>query len=85
MEYPLFFNILSLIGSLGLFIYGMKVMSESIQKFAGGRLRQTLRGMTAKKSLGILTGFGVTSILQSSSATTVMIISFVNAGLITVE
>lgn len=85
MEYPLFFNILSLIGSLGLFIYGMKVMSESIQKFAGGRLRQTLRAMTAKKSLGILTGFGVTSILQSSSATTVMIISFVNAGLITVE
>lgn len=81
----LLFNILSLIGALGLFIFGMKVMSEAIQKFAGGRLRKTLRAMTAKRSRGILTGFGVTGILQSSSATTVMIISFVNAGLITVE
>ncbi|MCR9155117.1 MAG: Na/Pi cotransporter family protein [Bacteroidetes bacterium] len=81
----LLYNILSLIGALGLFIFGMKIMIEAIQKFAGARLRRTLRSMTAKKSRGILYGLGVTSILQSSSATTVMIISFVNAGLITVE
>jgi len=81
----LLYNILSLIGALGLFIFGMKVMSEAIQKFAGARLRRTLRAMTSHKSWGVLTGFGVTGILQSSSATTVMIISFVNAGLITVE
>ncbi len=60
-------------------------MSEAIQKFAGARLRRTLRAMTAKKGRGILYGLGVTSLLQSSSATTVMIVSFVNAGLITVE
>jgi phosphate:Na+ symporter len=79
------FDILSLIGALGLFIYGMKVMSEAIQKFAGARLRKTLRAMTATKSWGVLTGLGVTGLLQSSSATTVMTISFVNAGLITLE
>ena len=60
-------------------------MSEAIQKFAGARLRRTLRAMTAKKGRGILYGLGVTSLLQSSSATTVMIVSFVNAGLITLE
>ncbi len=81
----LIFDILSLIGALGLFIYGMKVMSESIQKFAGARLRKTMRAMTANRSLGVFTGFTLTGILQSSSATTVMIISFVNAGLISLE
>lgn len=81
----LLYNILSLIGALGLFIFGMKVMSESVQKFAGARLRKTLRAMTANRTWGALTGLGLTGILQSSSATTVMIISFVNAGLITVE
>lgn len=60
-------------------------MSEAIQKFAGARLRKTLRAMTAKKGRGLFYGFGVTGLLQSSSATTVMIVSFVNAGLITVE
>lgn len=81
----LLYNILSLIGALGLFIFGMKVMSESVQKFAGARLRRTLRAMTSNRTWGVLTGLGITGILQSSSATTVMIISFVNAGLITVE
>lgn len=81
----LIFDIVSLIGALGLFIYGMKVMSESIQKFAGARLRKTMRAMTANRSLGVFTGFTLTGILQSSSATTVMIISFVNAGLISLE
>lgn len=81
----LIFNILSLIGALGLFIYGMKVMSESVQKFAGARLRKVMRAMTANRGLGVLTGFTVTGVLQSSSATTVMIVSFVNAGLISLE
>ncbi len=81
----LLYNILSLIGALGLFIFGMKVMSESVQKFAGARLRKTLRAMTSNRTWGVVTGLGITGILQSSSATTVMIISFVNAGLITVE
>ncbi len=81
----LIYNILSLVGALGLFIYGMKVMSESIQKFAGARLRKTMRAMTANRSLGVFTGLSVTGILQSSSATTVMIVSFVNAGLITLR
>jgi phosphate:Na+ symporter len=63
----------------------MKVMSEAIQKVAGAKLRSTLRMMTASKGIGVFTGFSVTGILQSSSATTVMIVSFVNAGLITLE
>jgi len=78
-------NILSIIGALGLFIYGMKVMSEAIQKVAGAKLRSTLRTMTSSRGIGVFTGFSVTGVLQSSSATTVMIVSFVNAGLITLE
>ena len=84
MNFPIL-NILSIIGALGLFIYGMKVMSEAIQKVAGAKLRSTLRTMTASRGIGVFTGFSVTGILQSSSATTVMIVSFVNAGLITLE
>lgn len=63
----------------------MKVMSEAIQKVAGAKLRRTLRTMTSSRGIGVFTGFSVTGILQSSSATTVMIVSFVNAGLITLE
>jgi phosphate:Na+ symporter len=84
LNFPIL-NILSIIGALGLFIYGMKVMSEAIQKVAGAKLRSTLRTMTASRGIGVFTGFSVTGILQSSSATTVMIVSFVNAGLITLE
>ena len=75
-------NIVAIIGSLGLFIYGMKVMSEAIQKVAGTRLRKALNAMTARKSVGVVTGLLITVLLQSSSATTVMVVSFVNAGLI---
>jgi len=82
MEYGLF-DFLQLIGALGLFIYGMKLMSEGIQKIAGNQLRVILRSMTSNKYLGILTGFFVTAMIQSSSATTVMVVSFVNAGLLT--
>lgn len=76
------FGILSIIGALGFFIYGMKVMSEGIQKTAGESLRKILSAITSNRFSGIFTGFLTTSIIQSSSATTVMIVSFVNAGLL---
>jgi phosphate:Na+ symporter len=81
MEYRLI-DLLSLIGSLGLFLYGMKIMSEALQKAAGSRMRQILASMTSNRFKGVLTGFLITSAIQSSSATTVMIVSFVNAGLL---
>lgn len=76
-------NILSLIGSLAMFLYGMKVMSEGLEKFAGNRLRHVLATMTKNRFMGVLTGIFVTALIQSSSATTVMVVSFVNAGLMT--
>ncbi len=76
------FGILKLVGALGFFIYGMKIMSEGIQKVAGNKMRQVLSAMTTNRFTGVLTGFLVTSVIQSSSATTVMIVSFVNAGLL---
>jgi phosphate:Na+ symporter len=82
MNYSIF-NFLTLIGSLGLFLYGMKIMSEGIQKAAGDKLRSILSAMTRNRVMGVLTGFAITSIVQSSSATTVMVVSFVNAGLLT--
>lgn len=74
-------NIFSLLGSLAMFLYGMKVMSEGLEKFAGNRLRTILASMTKNRVTGVLTGIFVTALIQSSSATTVMIVSFVNAGL----
>src|SRR5690606_36390410 len=76
-------SVLTVVGSLGLFIFGMKVMSEGIQKAAGKKLRQILGTMTRNRFFGVLTGFLITGLLQSSSATTVMTVSFVNAGLLT--
>lgn len=81
MTYSLF-EILKLIGALGFFIYGMKVMSEGIQKIAGSKMRKILSLMTSNRFYGVLTGFIITSLVQSSSATTVMVVSFVNAGLL---
>ncbi|MEX0722179.1 MAG: Na/Pi cotransporter family protein [Balneolaceae bacterium] len=78
-----FFDFLQLIGSLGIFIYGMKVFSDGLQKIAGNKLRAILKGMTTTRLRGLLTGFTATTITQSSSTTTVMVVSFVNAGLIT--
>ncbi|MCQ2332781.1 MAG: Na/Pi cotransporter family protein [Paludibacteraceae bacterium] len=75
-------EILTLIGAVGLFLYGMKLMSEGIQKAAGDRLRKILSLMTNNRWMGALTGILVTVLVQSSSATTVMIVSFVNAGLL---
>ena len=77
-----FVEILTLIGALGFFIYGMKIMSEGIQKAAGSGLRKMLGIMTKNKFLGVFSGFLITCIIQSSSATTVMTVSFVNAGLL---
>jgi len=71
-----------LIGSLGLFLFGMKTMSEGLQKAAGNKLRSVLTAMTRNRFAGVLTGLIITAIIQSSSATTVMLVSFVNAGLI---
>lgn len=73
----------SIMGSLGLFLYGMKVMGDGIQQAAGERMQKTLSLMTGNRISGVLTGFVVTAIIQSSSATTVMVVSFVNAGLLT--
>jgi phosphate:Na+ symporter len=77
------FKFLVLVGSLGMFIYGMKIMSEGLQQAAGSRLRNLLGSITSNRVKGVLTGFGITSIVQSSSVTTVMTVSFVNAGLMT--
>ena len=82
MEYS-FYHFLKLIGSLGLFLYGMKIMSEGLQKVAGDRLRSILTAMTTNRVTGVLTGVLITALIQSSSATTVMVVSFVNAGLLT--
>ena len=78
-----FFDFLRLIGSLALFLYGMKIMSEGLQKFAGDSLRRILTAMTTNRVTGVLTGVLITALIQSSSATTVMVVSFVNAGLLT--
>lgn len=82
MDYS-FFDFLRLIGSLALFLYGMKIMSEGLQKFAGDSLRKILTAMTTNRVTGVLTGILITALIQSSSATTVMVVSFVNAGLLT--
>lgn len=76
-------QLLTLIGALGMFLYGMNMMSAGLQKTAGDRLRNFLSSMTSSPFKGVLTGLGITSVIQSSSATTVMVVSFVNAGLLT--
>jgi len=75
-------EILKLIGSLGVFLFGMKLMSEALQKVSGSKLRSILAAMTSSKIKGIISGVLITAVIQSSSATTVMLVSFVNAGLI---
>ncbi len=75
--------ILSLLGGLGMFLFGMKIMSEALQRMSGDKLRNVMRRVTGNRFAGVGTGFFVTCLVQSSSATTVMIVSFVNAGLLT--
>lgn len=79
----LLLTILGLGGSLGLFLYGMRIMSEGLQKTAGDRMKRILKLMTGNRLIAVITGTVVTVLVQSSSATTVMLVSFVNAGLIT--
>lgn len=78
-----FYDILQLIGALGLFLFGMKVMSDALLKLAGNKLRSFLATMTSNRVFGVITGFFITSVIQSSSATTLMVVSFSNAGLLT--
>ena len=75
--------LLKIVGALALLIYGMKVMSEALQKLAGPQLRHVLSAMTTNRVSGVLTGMFTTVAVQSSTATTVMTVSFVNAGLLT--
>lgn len=77
-----FLDFLNTCGSLGLFLFGMTMMSEALQKVAGDKMRTFLASMTKNRVMGVLTGVAITSIIQSSSATTVMVVSFVNAGLL---
>ena len=78
-------QILTLLGALGMFLYGMNMMSSGLQKAAGNRLRNFLAAMTSSPVKGVMTGLGITSIIQSSSATTVMVVGFVNAALLTLN
>ena len=73
--------VLSLLGGLGLFLYGMRVMSDSIEAYAGARLRSILEKLTTNRFMGIFVGLFFTAVIQSSSACTVMVVSFVNSGL----
>ncbi len=84
MDYSIL-DFLALIGAVCLFLYGMKVMSEGLQKAAGNGLRSILSAMTRNRFMGVVTGILITALIQSSSASTVMVVSFVNAGLMTLE
>ena len=84
MQYGIL-DFLGLLGAVGLFLYGMKVMSEGLQKAAGDRLRSILGSMTRNRVTGTLTGFFITALIQSSSASIVMVVSFVNAGLVSIS
>ena len=79
------FNILNLIGGLSLFLFGMTLMGQALERRAGNRLKALLGRMTTNRFAGLLTGLGVTAIIQSSSATTVMVVGFVNSGLMTLK
>lgn len=82
MQYGII-DFLQLLGALCVFIFGMKVMSEGLQNAAGTKMRNILKGMTANRFMGVFTGFLLTVVLQTSSGTTVLVVSFVNAGLMT--
>jgi len=79
------YNVLTLIGGLCLFLFGMSVMGDALERRAGGKLKKILAELTRNKMTGFLTGLGVTSIIQSSSATTVMVVGFVNSGIMTLR
>ena len=76
-----FFNVLSLIGGLALFLFGMNAMGDGLSKMAGGKLESILEKLTSKRIYAVLLGAAVTAVIQSSSATTVMVVGFVNSGI----
>ena len=80
-----FFDVLTLIGGLCLFLFGMSVMGDALERRAGNKLSGIIGKLTTNKFAGFLTGLGVTAIIQSSSATTVMVVGFVNSGLMTLK
>ena len=80
-----FSTIAALLGALAIFIYGMVLLSDSLEKAAGAKLKSFLSTMTNNRFMGLFTGFMVTAVIQSSSATTVMVVSFVNAGLLSLS
>lgn len=79
------FDLLTLIGGLSLFLFGMNLMGQALERRAGGQLRALLEKLTTGRLAGLLTGLGVTAVIQSSSATTVMVVGFVNSGLMTLK
>ena len=79
------FDALSMVGGLCLFLFGMNIMGEALERRAGGQLRNVLAKLTKNKAAGFFTGLGVTSVIQSSSATTVMVVGFVNSGIMTLK
>ena len=79
------FDVLSLIGGLSLFLFGMNFMGEALERRAGGTLKRTLGRLTTNPWAGLLTGLAVTAVIQSSSATTVMVVGFVNSGMMSLE
>ncbi len=76
---------LTLFGGLALFLYGMKMMSDGLEAAAGDRLQLILEKLTSNRIVGVLVGAGITAVIQSSSATTVMVVGFVNAGMMTLK
>lgn len=77
--------ILELLGGLALFLYGMQMMSQGLEAAAGNKMKQILEKLTANRFLGVAVGAGITAIIQSSSATTVMVVGFVNSGMMTLQ
>ena len=78
-------NIISLLGGLALFLYGMQMMSAGMEAAAGNRMKSILEKLTANRFLGVAVGAGITAVIQSSSATTVMVVGFVNSGMMTLR
>ena len=78
-------NVISLLGGLALFLYGMQMMSQGLEAAAGNRMKQILEKLTANRIMGVVLGAVITAVIQSSSATTVMVVGFVNSGLMTLS
>ncbi|MDD7112975.1 MAG: Na/Pi symporter, partial [Lachnospiraceae bacterium] len=76
-----FFGVLTMVGGLALFLYGMDAMGQGLSKLSGGRMERLLEKLTSKRIMAVLLGAGVTAVIQSSSATTVMVVGFVNSGI----